>query len=1405
MQAVVTQPTSVELIVILKWSIDEVTCGVHLPFTLSQTGQGDDIAYTVGRVFTSGESRFAQGDCICRTDKDNFESDKTAHRLAISSERKETVAFRKVFHFHTREQGLAFPQIVEKEQGYCFTNWETPGNFAHQLGIGPDDLLVLVNNLRVGSSYMSMAGGLEPWLLASQQPIRLCIMCKERPIFRTGGTPQTPRGIVRKRTHESATSPSKLSETASGISNTASQGIGTDSVLDRSPKRQAQDASAAEGDLGPDGLLVAEQTVSLSCPVTLTRLRRPVRGAECTHPRAVELEFCQRGQKCPLCGKLVTTVVKDMDLQSLLASTPEKVMQASVTYDGSKFTFRPVVPAGISASAILDVDGDAASDAPLSPRDSFIDTLVTSILSVPAPGASSDTSSIKENLPQPAAPPQSVAQAASKREAPVIKRESSSLGVTAEGKLGASDQPQSLHAILSRFSNEDLNAAEKLAMTISELSIQETKVIGRGMGAEFAHRARWPPCRLVEAKAKKRIFIGGVEILFPHRKPLVPQTRVMVEMIACLKSKSHALLESPTGTGKTAATLSAALSWQRYHDMRGWADFSGTPRTIYYLTRTHSQATQVVAALRGMPYRPMIVTLASRVNLCSNQAVMTEAEGSNEGLSACCSQAVKAGTCLPFKQLLKYNVVDHLYKLTRTKIAATEDDGLFDIEDLRSFGPSAQDHGCPFFASKALHPSAQLVICPYNYVIDPDIRSVVIPNANEGSSVFIFDEGHNLESSCLETGSCTLRLPTVLEIVKDLCVLSSFSDWIAEENMPVRSLALEVMLVFDKIAQFLLNQRAGWIRTSESDRVTKEEKTRELYKRGGIASSTGTALASMVFRDIGLSEATLSNAEEALAKILRALADLGHVNPDDVTAYDARPRQLRSLAMTGAKSLRVLSMMKKIPQDFYAVVNATRIDAAADLVHNFHRDFNEPSHRPARTCSRTHGTYLNQNVGEVEWTVELRLMLMNPGAVFNDVASIAHSVIVASGTLFPMNSHEFGKAFHERLRVKDRQIALDHVIKLEQQLYMSVIPRSPTGDLLDGSYRSRQQLGPFRYEAALFETIRVVLRDAVSVQGGSLVFVSSFKQLTDLENFMQQNHFVARLQAERGPVIFENTSVEDLEDAASDFDEDSDDGGNEYNEDEEDDSGYDGWPWGNARSRHQQQRQRNGGWNRGQRKGHPRRRTGKPKSAFELAKARFRGAVDAGQSPVLFAVFRGRMSEGIDFKDNYCRAVFLVGIPYPALFDSAIKYKRAWNDSKHAAGESYVRGGEWYSQQAFRAMNQALGRVIRHKNDFGAVFFVDARLDDVNMHRHLARWCRGAIKRDFFPRLVPRVRTFFDQVPEHLKNPAAAAELAAATPLSSSQNSQDSFLSLGSAPPSSSNQTSSTSSSLSSSLSSSAT
>lgn len=49
---------------------------------------------------------------------------------------------------------------------------------------------------------------------------------------------------------------------------------------------------------------------------------------------------------------------------------------------------------------------------------------------------------------------------------------------------------------------------------------------------------------------------------------------------------------------------------------------------------------------------------------------------------------------------------------------------------------------------------------------------------------------------------------------------------------------------------------------------------------------------------------------------------------------------------------------------------------------------------------------------------------------------------------------------------------------------------------------------------------------------------------------------------------------------------------------------------------------------------------------------------------------------------------------------------------------------EWYVQQAARAVNQAVGRVIRHRDDYGAVILLDERFGKPQQLQALSAWAR---------------------------------------------------------------------------------
>ena len=120
---------------------------------------------------------------------------------------------------------------------------------------------------------------------------------------------------------------------------------------------------------------------------------------------------------------------------------------------------------------------------------------------------------------------------------------------------------------------------------------------------------------------------------------------------------------------------------------------------------------------------------------------------------------------------------------------------------------------------------------------------------------------------------------------------------------------------------------------------------------------------------------------------------------------------------------------------------------------------------------------------------------------------------------------------------------------------------------------------------------------------------------------------------------------------------------------------------------------------------------------------------DLGQDGALFlAVCRGKVSEGLDFADNNARAVVCVGIPFPAVKDTLVDLKKKYNDNRKKQKPEILPGRDWYEIQAFRALNQALGRCIRHKMDWGAILMVDDRYaKNPRYVNSLSKWVRGRV------------------------------------------------------------------------------
>ncbi|MFQ6095514.1 MAG: helicase C-terminal domain-containing protein [Candidatus Bathyarchaeia archaeon] len=119
----------------------------------------------------------------------------------------------------------------------------------------------------------------------------------------------------------------------------------------------------------------------------------------------------------------------------------------------------------------------------------------------------------------------------------------------------------------------------------------------------------------------------------------------------------------------------------------------------------------------------------------------------------------------------------------------------------------------------------------------------------------------------------------------------------------------------------------------------------------------------------------------------------------------------------------------------------------------------------------------------------------------------------------------------------------------------------------------------------------------------------------------------------------------------------------------------------------------------------------------------YREAARKEGGAVLFAVFRGRNAEGSNFPYEEARGIFLVGLPYADYRDPVVKAQIRYFNKRHPR-----LGERWYVMDAFRAANQAMGRGIRHGDDWCNFFLMDKRY--ASYWRFISKWAReGGIEK----------------------------------------------------------------------------
>jgi regulator of telomere elongation helicase 1 len=828
--------------------------------------------------------------------------------------------------------------------------------------------------------------------------------------------------------------------------------------------------------------------------------------------------------------------------------------------------------------------------------------------------------------------------------------------------------------------------------------------------------------------------------------------------------------EGALAAGAAAAAESARLSASRRagpaaHPLIEASRLRHRPPKIIYASRTHSQLSQVIRELKRSAYRPRVTVLASREQLCVDPKV-SQLRGATQSY-ACrnkCRErrcgarntledwvaqkrsvhdlhkAVKgAGDTLRLPQGTNLDGLrlfpggaDAELKALEAAAAAAEagvggrrgfgpdgvregsavggggdaespagaqsgaGGGLLDVEELAAMGRSKGV--CPYFASRDAvgQLESEIVLVPYNYLVDPEVRRSL--SVEWDDAIVIVDEAHNLESVAAEAASFDFgpldfasaqrEVQTYLE-----GLLAGHGGMAAVETAGEHGAASLSEL------SGLAQQQGGKVsldmalKLKDVIRSLEAEVARTVLPPAPSPGKVepGTAMVAL-FDEYGINVSTWDQtralidgvtewlmARDSVGGKSRASLAGGGQGGGSGLALDKLKRMI-------AAALRVSAAPRRDGLEAVDDPGSVARRAATAATAQFFRMVIHRDQRAERRRAESGRAKPDEEPPKV-----LSYWCFSPGVAFGELKALGvRSVILTSGTLSPMDSYaaELQTPFPVRLENP-------HVVDASQ-LLVAVVPKGPTKKALNSSYQNRSKP---EYKQELGSAIRNV---AKLVPDGLLVFFPSYAVMQDCVTFWKSANGGSAWSSICG---LKHTVVEDRNPAL-----------------------------------------------------------------LSAQMKEYDEAIKAGKGAAFFAVCRGKVSEGLDFSDAHGRAVIVTGLPFPPKTDAKVVLKQRYLDealhktrlarllpasasssasSAAMAARAAVASAEgltgqaWYVQQASRAVNQAIGRVIRHRNDWGAILLFDERF--VSAHSQLSAWLRPYARvMDSWGSVTMGLRTFFN-------------------------------------------------------------
>ncbi|KAL4783948.1 helicase C-terminal domain-containing protein [Aspergillus varians] len=307
---------------------------------------------------------------------------------------------------------------------------------------------------------------------------------------------------------------------------------------------------------------------------------------------------------------------------------------------------------------------------------------------------------------------------------------------------------------------------------------------------------------------------------------------------------------------------------------------------------------------------------------------------------------------------------------------------------------------------------------------------------------------------------------------------------------------------------------------------------------------------------------------------------------------------------------------------------------------------------------------------KVQGDIQLDYMLLDPTNHFREIVEDARAVILAGGTMSPMSdymNHLFSYVPKDRLDM----FSYGHVIPPENLIALN-LTRGIQGFEFDFTYDGRDS------EKMILDLGRTVARLCHVIPDGVVAFFPSYEYLSRVLNVWkspiasENNRTLYEMIEKERPILYESREMETTTDDILHH---------------------------------------------------------------------YANTIENGKGALLLSVVGGKLSEGINFSDKLGRGVLIVGLPFPNIrspvWQAKIKYieQKAYQNETSGSEErrrssAKAAGRDLYENACMRAVNQCIGRAIRHRNDYAAIVLLDKRYGRSNIQAKLPGWIKQSLERD---------------------------------------------------------------------------